>query len=128
MLADCSGIAPATDSFYIGDTPFGLDFEPGVWPGMWAGRVFIANHGAAGTWTGARMVAIAMDPTTGLPLPGTNYAGGPDMGSLVDFATGWDNANNTHGRPTAVAFSPDGRLFLTNDTTGEIVWIAPATL
>jgi outer membrane protein assembly factor BamB len=104
---------------------------------MWAGRVFIANHGSAGPWTGARLVSIAMDPTTGLPLPGTNYTytgptpdGGPngDMGNLVDFATGWVTGNNTHGRPTAVAFSPDGRLFLTNDTTGEIVWIAPATL
>ncbi len=128
MLADCSGIAPVTDSFLIGDTPFGLDFESGVWPGMWAGRVFIANHGAAGTWTGARLVAIAMDPTTGLPLPGTNYMGGADMGNLVDFATGWDTGINSHGRPTAVAFSPDGRLFLTNDTTGDIVWIAPASL
>jgi glucose/arabinose dehydrogenase len=136
---DCSGIAPVDDSFLIGDTPFGLDFESGLWPGMWAGRVFIANHGAAGTWTGARLVAIAMDPTTGLPLPGTNYTytgtaptpdGGAygDMGNLVDFATGWDNAGNGHGRPTAVSFSPDGRLFLTNDTTGDIVWIAPASL
>jgi|HubBroStandDraft_1064217.scaffolds.fasta_scaffold02815_7 glucose/arabinose dehydrogenase len=135
---DCSGVAPIDDSFLIGDTPFGLDFEPGLWTGMWAGRVFIANHGAAGTWTGARMVSIAMDPTTGLPLPGTNYTydgptldGGPngDMGSLVDFATGWDNGMNpSHGRPTAVAFSPDDRLFLTNDTTGDIVWIAPASL
>jgi glucose/arabinose dehydrogenase len=128
MLADCSGIAPVNDSFLIGDTPFGLDFESGVWPGMWAGRVFIANHGAAGTWVGARLVAIAMDPTTGLPAPGTNYMGGADVGSLVDFATGWDNGINSHGRPTAVSFSPDGRLFLTNDTTGDIVWIAPSSL
>jgi glucose/arabinose dehydrogenase len=128
VLADCSGIAPADDSFYIGDTPFGLDFETGLWPGMWAGRVFIANHGAAGTWTGARLVAIAMDPTTGLPLPGTNYMGSGDTGSLSDFATGWDNVGNAHGRPTAVTFSSDGRLFLTNDVTGDIVWIAPSTL
>jgi len=128
MLADCSAIAPATDSFLIGDTPFGLDFETGLWPGSWSGRVFIANHGAAGTWTGARLVAIAMDPTTGLPMPGTNYMGGADMGALVDFATGWDDGQNDHGRPTAVAFSADGRLFLTNDATGDIVWIAPSSL
>jgi hypothetical protein len=90
--------------------------------------VFIANHGAAGPWTGARLVAIAMDPTTGLPMPGTNYMGGADMGALVDFATGWDDGRNDHGRPTAVAFSADGRLFLTNDATGDIVWIAPSSL
>ncbi len=127
-IADCSGIAPSDDSFLIGDTPFGLDFESGLWPGMWAGRVFIANHGAAGTWSGARVVAIAMDPATGLPLPGTNFMGGLDMGAMVDFATGWDDGHLTHGRPTALSFSPDGRLFLSNDSTGDIVWIAPSTL
>jgi glucose/arabinose dehydrogenase len=128
LTADCSGIVPVSDSFLIGDTPFGLDFEPGRWSGMWNGRAFIAAHGAAGTWKGARLVGITMDPTTGLPLPGTNYMGGPDTGAMADFATGWDDGLNDHGRPTAVSFSPDGRLFLTNDTTGDIVWIAPTTL
>jgi hypothetical protein len=69
-----------------------------------------------------------MDPMTGLPMPGTNFAGGADMGALTDFATGWDTNMNDHGRPTAVSFSADDRLFLTNDTTGDIVWIAPTTL
>jgi glucose/arabinose dehydrogenase len=127
-LADCSAITPVSDSFLIGDTPFGLDFETGLWPAAWNGSAFIANHGAAGTWTGARVVAIAMDPTTGLPMPGTNYMGGADTGALTDFATGWDDGRNDHGRPTAVGFSSDGRLFLTNDSTGDIVWIAPASL
>jgi glucose/arabinose dehydrogenase len=123
---DCSAIAADTDSFFVGDTPFGLDFEPGAWPGIWAGRVYIAMHGSAGDWTGARLVAIAMDPSTGLPLPAANYSiESTDTGSMVDFATGWDNVNQAHGRPTAVAFSADGRLFLTNDSTGDIVWIAP---
>ncbi len=126
---DCSAISADVDSFFVGDTPFGLDFEPGAWPGMWNGRVYIAMHGAAGTWTGARLVSIAMDPTTGLPLPGANYSvETSDTGGLSDFATGWDNVNQSHGRPTAVAFSADGRLFLTNDTNGDIVWIAPNDL
>ncbi len=38
-----------TNSFLIGDTPFGLDFEPGHWPGPLAGRAFVATHGAAGS-------------------------------------------------------------------------------
>jgi glucose/arabinose dehydrogenase len=126
---DCSGVSADTDSFFVGDTPFGLDFEPGAWPGMWGGRVYIAMHGAAGTWTGARLVGIEMDSATGLPLPGANYSvETSDTGGMSDFATGWDNVNQTHGRPTAVAFSADGRLFLTNDTNGDIVWIAPNDL
>jgi len=27
-----------------------------------------------------------------------------------------------------VAFAPDGRLFLGNDTSGDIIWIAPMSL
>ena len=43
----------------------------------------------------------------------------------ADFATGWDDGTLSHGRPAAVAFSPDGRLFLSNDQKGDIYWFAP---
>jgi hypothetical protein len=46
-------------------------------------------------------------------------------GSMVDFATGWDDGTRSHGRPANVAFAPDGRLFLGNDIDGLIVWFAP---
>jgi glucose/arabinose dehydrogenase len=68
-----------------------------------------------------------MDPATGLPLPSSN-ATGPDTGAMSEFASGWDNGMLLHGRPAAVAFSPDGRLFLANDASGDIVWIAPLGL
>jgi glucose/arabinose dehydrogenase len=125
---DCSQIASDTESFLIGDTPFGLDFEPGVWTGTWGGRAFIATHGSAGSWTGARVVGISMDGATGMPVPGSNIADDKDTGGMADFATGWDDGLNDHGRPAAVTFSPDGRLFLANDSSGDIVWIAPMTL
>ena len=32
---------------------------------------------------------------------------------------------NDQGRPTTLAFAPDGRLFIGNDTNGDIFWIAP---
>jgi glucose/arabinose dehydrogenase len=121
---DCSAIAVDTDSWLIGDTPFGLDFETGVWPAPWQNVAIIATHGAAGSWTGARVVAIPMDTTTGLAMAGTDV-NGSDMGAMVDFATGWDDGTHAHGRPASVAFSNDGRLFLGNDTNGIIVWIAP---
>ncbi len=119
---DCSGVVAETNGFLIGDTPFGLDFEPGHWPSAWAGHAFVANHGAAGSWAGARIVSIPMDPSTGLPLPSTNTSG-TDVG-MVDFATGWDDNTFQHGRPAAVTFAPDGRLFVASDTTGIIFWIA----
>jgi glucose/arabinose dehydrogenase len=126
-VPDCSGVTPDSNGFLIGDTPFGVDFESGVWPDPWRNRAFVATHGAAGSWTGARLVAIAMDPATGLPLPSSN-ATGPDTGAMSEFASGWDNGMLLHGRPAAVAFSPDGRLFLANDASGDIVWIAPLGL
>jgi glucose/arabinose dehydrogenase len=122
--ADCSKVTPDTVSWLIGDTPFGLAFAPSTWPGMWAGAAIVTTHGAAGSWVGARMVAIAMDASTGMPKPGTNM-NGQDMGSMTDFATGWDDGTLMHGRPAAVELAPDGRLFVANDSNGMIFWIAP---
>jgi glucose/arabinose dehydrogenase len=122
---NCANVTAEDVSWFIGDTPFGLAFAPSSWPGMWSGAAIVATHGAAGSWVGARMVAIAMDASTGLPKPGTNMNGEVDMGSMTDFATGWDDQTNTHGRPAALEFAPDGRLFVANDTNGVIFWIAP---
>lgn len=124
---DCSGITPDTASFLIGDTPFGLDFELGKWPAPWTGDAFVASHGAAGSWAGARIVAIGMDPTTGLPVPSSDR-NGDDEGGMIEFATGWNASQRQNGRPAAITFAPDGRLFLANDQNGVIVWIAPMSL
>ncbi|HEY2772710.1 MAG TPA: hypothetical protein VGK20_01530 [Candidatus Binatia bacterium] len=121
---DCSGVAPENASFLIGDTPFGLDFAPGSWPGMYSGTAIVALHGAAGSWSGARMVAIAMDQSTGLPMPGQDLNGN-DTGAMTDFATGWDDNTRSHGRPTDITFAPDGRLYVSDDQKGVIAWIAP---
>lgn len=125
---DCSGVAQESDSFIIGHTPFGLDFETGRWPAPWTGRVFVTLHGDAGSWGGARVVAIALD-SGGLPLPATELAGdagAPD--NMLEFATGWDDQRKDHGRPAPVAFAPDGRLFLGDDQQGAVIWIAPVGL
>ena len=124
---DCSGIAAESDAFIIGSTPFGLDFEGGKWPEPWQRRVFVTLHGEFGTWTGARVVAIELDPTTGLPLPASELVQPADS-HMLDFATGWDDGSHSHGRPAPVAFAPDGRLFLGDDQLGTIVWIAPIDL
>ncbi len=120
----CTGIVPENASFIIGDTPFGLDFIDGQFPAPWDHRVYVAVHGAFGSWAGARVVGIAFDPATGLPLPGSNLPG-MERGSLADFLEGWDDGQRAHGRPADVTVSADGRLFVANDTTGEIFWVAP---
>jgi glucose/arabinose dehydrogenase len=126
--SDCSMVQPDTDTFRVGDTPFGLDFEPGAWMGTFKENIFVAEHGAVSTWYGARIIAIQTDPATGKPLPGTTTDAGVPGGSMRTFASGWDDDTRSHGRPADVAFSSDGRLFVANDYTGQIFWIAPLGL
>jgi glucose/arabinose dehydrogenase len=125
---DCSGVAPETDGFIIGHTPFGLDFETGQWPSPWNDRVYVTLHGVAGTWEGARVVGIELDPATGLPMPASELQTGGDPNTMKQFATGWDDSRQDHGRPAAITFAADGRMFLGDDYKGLIVWIAPVTL
>jgi glucose/arabinose dehydrogenase len=133
---DCSGVANESAAFFIGHTPFGLDFEPGKWPAPWTGRVFVTLHGDAGSWNGARVVAIGIDSMTGLPLPAADFDAGADgsrprsrsPGNLLEFASGWDDGFQDHGRPAPIAFAPDGRMFLGDDQKGVVLWIAPTTL
>ncbi len=107
-----------------------MDFERGGWPAPYKGSVFVALHGDAGFWGGARVVAVATDPTTGSPKPGTTADSGVSTGSMTDFATGWDDAMHTklHGRPAAIEFAADGRMFVGNDNNGDIFWVAPLDL
>jgi len=128
---DCSMVEAEVGAFFVGDTPFDLDFESGKWPEPWDHQVYIPLHGAYGSWVGARIVAIDFNAMTGQVLPGSDIlngsAMGPSSGAMKDFATGWVPAH-THGRPANVVFAPDGRLFLGNDVTGDIIWIAPLGL
>jgi glucose/arabinose dehydrogenase len=121
---DCSEVKAEEDSFTIDHTPFGLDFEEGAWTGTFQYRAFVALHGYYGGWYGARVLAIATNPTTGWP----DMAVETDAGTttMTDFATGWDDGRQDHGRPAAVTFAPDGRLFIGDDMNGVILWVAQA--
>lgn len=121
---DCSKVAGESGAFIIGDTPFDIEFDLGGWPAPWTHHVFLPLHGEFGSWAGARMVAIATDPVTGMAMPAEDLMGHPTE-SMKDFVTGWDDGLHLHGRPAAVAMSADGRLFLGNDVNGDIFWIAP---
>ncbi len=127
--SDCANVTPESVSFVIGNTPFGIDFEMGNWPAPWSHRAFVTLHGKVGSYVGSRVVAIALDPTTGLPLASSDLTTGmseePDM---MDFITGWDDGRQDHGRATAVTFGNDGRMYVGDDTRGEIFWVAPIGL
>jgi glucose/arabinose dehydrogenase len=125
--SDCAGVTPEKVSFEIGDTPFGIDFENAGWQAPWGNRAFVTLHGAVGSFIGSRVVGIALDPATGLPLPSSDFQGEPAP-NMMDFVTGWDDRSTSHGRATAVTFGDDGRMYIGDDTRGEIFWVAPVSL
>jgi glucose/arabinose dehydrogenase len=121
---NCTGVTADTVALVIGDTPFGIDFETGVWPAPYTNNMLVVLHGEAGSLVGERVVAVPMDSDSGMPVPSS------DLGSstLPPFAGGWDGTMGAHGRPGAVAFATDGRAFIANDWNGDIFWVAPAGL
>lgn len=129
QASDCASVTPESVSFVIGDTPFGIDFEVADWPAPWGKRAFLALHGAVASFIGSRVVAVALDPATGLPLTSSTVKGAaPSAPNMLDFVKGWDDMTTLHGRATAVTFGDDGRLYIGDDTKGEIFWVAPVDL
>jgi glucose/arabinose dehydrogenase len=127
-IPDCSGVAQESDGFIIGHTPFGVDFETGRWPAPWNARAFVTLHGVVGSWVGARVVAIALD-ANGMPLQASELPGDAgDPNTMLEFATGWDDGRQDHGRPAPIAFAPDGRMFIGDDQQGAVIWVAPLGL
>jgi glucose/arabinose dehydrogenase len=118
-LFNCSGIDPEVASFPLNDTPFGLDWERGLWPMPFRNSIVVALHGSFYSqpqWQGARVVFAATDdqhrPT----------------GEWRDLVRGFAIGGAPLDRPSDVAFAPDGRLFISDDMSGRIWWLAPDTL
>jgi glucose/arabinose dehydrogenase len=127
--SDCASVTPESVSFVIGHTPFGIDFESSGWGAPWGNRAFVALHGVVGSFVGSRVVGVALDPLTGIPLPSSDLDGGSSGApNMMDFVTGWDDGTISHGRATAVTFGDDGRMYVGDDTKGEIFWVAPVGL
>jgi glucose/arabinose dehydrogenase len=120
--AACMSVTAENDSYELGNTPFGFDWERGLWPAPYKGGIFVALHGSAYSspqWAGARIVFTATDPTTHLPVENkwTEFLGGFGPGGTLPF-----------NRPADIAFSPDGRMFFADDTNGHVYWVAPTSL
>jgi glucose/arabinose dehydrogenase len=116
--ADCSNIGQELVSIPLHDTPFGLDFDRGAFPGEYKHGIFVALHGVVSSFGGSGVVWIKTDPTSLRPATGEDAL-------TTMFINGF---GKTVGRATDVAFSPDGRMFVADDTSGKIYWVAPRTL
>jgi hypothetical protein len=60
-----------------------------------------------------------------VPSSESKSGAGAAFAPFAGVPNGWDDKRNDHGRPTTLSFAPDGRLFIGDDTTGDIIWIAP---
>jgi glucose/arabinose dehydrogenase len=114
---DCSMTALSAHDFPLHNTPFGFDWERGLWPAPYANSFFVALHGNFGGWIGEAVQWSPVDPNSHSPT-----------GPTQDFATGWSLGGPIVGRPTDLMFAPDGRLFVTDDAGGVVFWIAPRSL
>ena len=120
MGETCAEVAKEDASFPLSDTPFGFDWEPGKWAAPYTNAVFVALHGSAYSsppWQGAAVVYAPTDPTTHVPTQ-----------DWQPFLTGFATTSPVLHRPSDVAFSPDGRMFIADDTSGNVYWMAPTTM
>lgn len=113
----CQGVLQPLVKMQAHSAPLGLDFYPmqaTQFPENYRNSLYIAFHGS---WnrtapTGYKVIRI--------PLHNGEVAGPPE-----DFIAGWLNSNNAiSGRPVGITFAPDGTLFVSDDSNGNLyhVW------
>jgi glucose/arabinose dehydrogenase len=116
----CNDVTKEDASFPLSNTPFGFDWEPGMWPAPYTNGVFVALHGSAYSsppWKGAAIVFAPTDPQTHTPVQDWQI-----------FQDGFGSGGSALDRPSDITFSADGRMFIADDTSGNIFWMAPVTL
>jgi glucose/arabinose dehydrogenase len=116
----CDAVALEDARFELQDTPFGFDWERGLWPQAYRGAVFVALHGSAYSsppWQGAAIVYAATNPATHAPVQ-----------DWQPFLGGFGPEGTSLERPSDVAFGPDGRMFFADDNGGHVYWVAPTSL
>jgi glucose/arabinose dehydrogenase len=118
---DCQAVVPEDASYTLGDTPFGFDWEHGLWPAPYTGGVFVALHGSAyssPSWQGTKIVFAPADGATHLPM----------RDAWQEFVGGFGPGGSQLERATDIAFGPDGRMFFVDDMGNHVYWVAPESL
>jgi glucose/arabinose dehydrogenase len=113
-VADCSNVGLELVAIPLHYTPFGFDFDRGAFPGDYKHGAFVALHGVVTSYGGSAVIWMQTDPSSLRP---TGYS--------TPFVSGF---GKPIGRATDVTFAPDGRMFIADDTSGKIYWVAPKTL
>jgi len=128
----CDTVTAEDASFTLNDTPFGFDWEPGKWPAPFTGAVFVARHGSfysSPQWRGVGIVYAPTDPVTHAPIATSGDAGAAvGEADWKPFQDGFGPGGSVLERPSDIAFSPDGRMFIADDQGGRVFWMAPTTL
>jgi glucose/arabinose dehydrogenase len=114
---NCSTVARSVQTYPLHDTPFGFEWAPASWPEPYANGFFVGLHGVVGSWINTGVQWAPTDPTTHRPTRATTF-----------FATGWGRSGPLQGRIADLTFSPDGRMFFSDDQSHSIFWVAPRDL
>ncbi len=117
--AMCADVAASVQTYPLHDTPFGFDWAPSSWPAPYGGSYFVGLHGEVGSWRNAGVQWAPVDATTHRPTRATEF-----------FVRGFGAtvSGNIGQRVTDLVFSRDGRMFIADDHSGDVYWIAPRTL
>jgi len=111
---DCNGIMIPLVKMQAHSAPLGLAFyNAKPFPARYHG-LFVAFHGS---WnrsvpTGYKVVFVPLDSR------------GNVMGNIEDFATGWLASKGQNGRPVGLAVGPEGALYVSDDTNGNVYQIS----
>ncbi|MEO7221995.1 MAG: PQQ-dependent sugar dehydrogenase [Devosia sp.] len=100
--------------FEAHSAPLDMAFIPDTWPEEYRGDALVALHGSYG----------ASQPT-GYKVVRVHFENGKPTGSYGNFMTGFwvsgDAPAEVWGRPAALAFAPDGALYVSDDF-GNTIW------
>lgn len=91
-----------------------------AWPAKYQGGAFVAQHGS---WNRSVL--------SGYKVVFVPFKDGKPSGPAEDFLVGFIadlEKDNVYGRPTGLAFLPDGSMLLTDDVNNTIWRIAPNSL
>jgi glucose/arabinose dehydrogenase len=119
----CGTVTMEEVQFTLNDTPFGMDWERGLWPAPYQSVMCVAKHGSfysSPSWVGTGVFCAPTNPTTHSPSA-------PFQIFVDGFGSGHISAGQLY-RAADLAFAPDGRMFVSDDIANEIYYIAPLSL
>ena len=115
--ADCSNITPPTIGIQPHSAPLGMTFLDGdAVSDDLSGDLIVAQHGSWNREPPAAPKLLRIDFADDQPVAAT------------DFVAGWQDASGERwGRPTGVTLAPDGSLIVSDDLSGYLYRVAPAS-